>query len=356
MSAENDDFRDLITFLEPTTRLDVRRTALTYILEASAKLDGSAGTLYMREDKLLGKALLKLASSTMSDKNQCYAALTNFTSGSPEAADHVLQHKELVVDAWNACIKRLPYAEYASRLLANLSRHFPDRVYSLLNENADKFVPKIIEWLNASEESNVATFLGYVLVNLATLAPIRKDLIEKPELIPPIRSVLTLSEDERKREIAADILRNLCFDDGLHEQLLDENDQFLITLLTPLADAGDNLDDDEMEKLPLSLQYFEGSREKSLHIRQKIIESLYQLCSTRRGRTTLRKKGVYPLLRELDQATSEKADPNAPPPKMKPPTLLAQEEHTLHALIGILIREEEDLCISSDVHSLKDLR
>ncbi|CAJ0567978.1 unnamed protein product, partial [Mesorhabditis spiculigera] len=110
-------------------------------------------------------------------------------------------------------------------------------------------------------------------------------------------------------------------------------------------------------KLPLALQYYEGSRESVPEIRQKLVEALYQLCSTKHGRCSLRKKGAYALLRELDKATSEKRpDPNAPPPKMKPPTLLAQEEHTLHALIGILIRYEEDLGIDTEaVHSLKQL-
>ncbi|VDM12282.1 unnamed protein product [Wuchereria bancrofti] len=48
------------------------------------------------------------------------------------------------------------------------------------------------------------------------------------------------------------------------------------TLLKPLADADDNLNDDEIEKLPLQLQYYEGHRCQDLSIINKVIEALYQ--------------------------------------------------------------------------------
>lgn len=59
--------------------------------------------------------------------------------------------------------------------------------------------------------------------------------------------------------------------------LLDKNDEFLSTLLKPLADVSDKLDDDEIEKLPIQLQYYEGHRCQDSLITNKIIESLYQV-------------------------------------------------------------------------------
>ncbi|VDK89378.1 unnamed protein product [Onchocerca ochengi] len=58
--------------------------------------------------------------------------------------------------------------------------------------------------------------------------------------------------------------------------LLDKNDELLSTLFKPLADVNDNLDDDEIEKLPLQLQYYEGHRCQDPLITSKIIDSLYQ--------------------------------------------------------------------------------
>lgn len=43
-------------------------------------------------------------------------------------------------------------------------------------------------------------------------------------------------------------------------------------------DVNDELDEDEMGKLPLRLQYFEKSREPNELVRQKLIETLFQVC------------------------------------------------------------------------------
>jgi len=151
--------------------------------------------------------------------------------------------------------------------------------------------------------------------------------------------------------IAVDIIRNMSFDDHHHTSLLDHSDDFLTAILTPLADSNDEIDEDEMGKLPIRLQYYDGDRESDPLIRQKLIETLYQLCATRSSREILRSKGIYYILRELDKATTEPADPSLPPPKMK----LADQEHTLHALIGMLIRYEADLDIDPSLESIRTL-
>ncbi|CAJ0580255.1 unnamed protein product, partial [Mesorhabditis spiculigera] len=234
---------------------------------------------------------------------------------------------------------------------AHADAHAPSRhqnEQNVRNENLHKIA--------ADSPQPYLESLAWTLVNLTTLHGVRRSLADKAELLDSIYAIARQDANKRIKESGVDVLRNLCFDEALHDKLLDDKDHFLVALLTPLADEQDALDDEEIEKLPLALQYYEGSRESVPEIRQKLVEALYQLCSTKHGRCSLRKKGAYALLRELDKATSEKPDPNAPPPKMRPPTLLAQEEHTLHALIGILIRYEEDLGIDTEaVHSLKQL-
>lgn len=339
---------ELIGFLTPTTRLDVRRAALEYIVGVSGALDGSAGKLFIDKDFQLGKALCSLCENSAADRTPCLAALTNFASGSPDVAGHILSCNKLVIIAYTACCVQAPYGTYGARLLANLSRHLPDHVYEQLHACDKDFLPNILKLLSAATDEDC--FLGYVLVNISTVPKLRKHLHEGATL----KTVFTLmNKGQLWKEVAADILRNMCFEESIHEQLLDDSDEFLVSLLQPLADANDNLDDEEMQKLPVRLQYYEGERESSSLVRQKLIEALYQLCATRHGREALRKKGVYALLRELDRATTEPADPKAPPPKMRPPQLLAQEEHTLHALIGVLIRYEEEMGVEG--FSLKQL-
>uniref|UniRef100_A0A1I7TWK9 DUF384 domain-containing protein n=1 Tax=Caenorhabditis tropicalis TaxID=1561998 RepID=A0A1I7TWK9_9PELO len=114
-------------------------------------------------------------------------------------------------------------------------------------------------------------------------------------------------------------------------------------------DVHDNLDEEETAKLPVRLQYYEKSRDPSDVVRQKLIEALFQLCATKHGRQVLRSKGVYPAMRELDKAT-EAAE------EKKPHKLLSsQQEHTLHALIGILIRYESEMDVDPNLPSIRDL-
>ncbi|MCP9258872.1 hypothetical protein DINM_001866 [Dirofilaria immitis] len=174
-------------------------------------------------------------------------------------------------------------------------------LYDALMKDWKNIVADIIEKLNDSTSYGNIGYLGYILVNLTSIANIRCILCEKF-----IRQLLPLVDCNTRSErclIAIDILRNLCFESRFHSILLDENDEFLSTLLKPIADVNDNLNDNEIEKLPLQLQYYEGHRSEDPVIIDKIIESLYQLCRSEIGLKTLRIKGVYALLREFDRAS-----------------------------------------------------
>jgi hypothetical protein len=54
-------------------------------------------------------------------------------------------------------------------------------------------------------------------------------------------------------------------------------DALLCALLGPLADAEDQLDEEEIAKLPLGLQYWEAQRENDPLFRQKAVHTLYQV-------------------------------------------------------------------------------
>ncbi|KJH50771.1 hypothetical protein DICVIV_03118 [Dictyocaulus viviparus] len=149
----------------------------------------------------------------------------------------------------------------------------------------------------------------------------------------------------------------MCILDSLHSTLLDDTDLYLVSLLQPLADRSDNLSDVEIEKLPLRLQYYEGTRVKSLQLREKLIDALYQLCNTRHSREHLRKRGVYGILRELDRSM-ENDEQNSTPTciggdgdGVKLKLLTSQQHSTLHTLIGILICDEDDISNDSDFKS-----
>uniref|UniRef100_A0A1I7VHS3 DUF384 domain-containing protein n=1 Tax=Loa loa TaxID=7209 RepID=A0A1I7VHS3_LOALO len=137
-----------------------------------------------------------------------------------------------------------------------------------------------------------------------------------------------------------------------HPILLDKNDEFLSTLLKPLADVNDNLEDDEIEKLPLQLQYYEGHRCQDLSIIDKIIESLYQLGGSEIGRKTLRIKGIYALLREFDRASLALSKKNS---LVTPPMIPVAEDGITNAHSQSVMHDRQDLQVASIVHDNREM-
>ena len=64
-----------------------------------------------------------------------------------------------------------------------------------------------------------------------------------------------------------------------HEWLLSDDVDILPWLLLPLADGSDKIDDEDMEKLPLDLQYLDPSkcREADPDIRKLLLDTLHQV-------------------------------------------------------------------------------
>ncbi|KAK0421259.1 hypothetical protein QR680_015142 [Steinernema hermaphroditum] len=339
---------ELVQFLTVRTRPDVLQAAVGYLMQASAKDEGVQ--LFMTEDFKIGRALCQLFVDLGGNRSAVFSILTNVVAGSAEAANFVVNQSELVRRCAEVCDK-VDGKEtlLAAKLLANLSNHFPGKVYEKLSEIWPLFVENAIDLLLKSDSHEAIDYLGYVLVNFSHIHKVRREICSK--YLAKFLPLISQRDRPRRRLIAVDIIRNLSFDDENHKTILDDSDNFLTAVLAPLADSNDEIDEEEMSKLPIRLQYYDGDRESDPIIRQKLIETLYQLCATKTSREVLRSKGVYYILRELDKATAEPADPNAPPPKMK----LTDQEHTLHALIGMLIRYEADLDIDPSLESIRDL-
>ncbi|GMT20912.1 hypothetical protein PFISCL1PPCAC_12209, partial [Pristionchus fissidentatus] len=361
---------DLAELLEPTTRLDVRRQALQIVLGLSFPLDGSAERVFCRKEFLLGKAICRLLTATASDRLGCLTGICNFASMSKEVVNYVLHNQpEVIKIAYNEAFAGTECSEYAARLIANCTRIFPGETHLRLLAVDPKCVEKLIDRMTITSGHGPSNTLGYSLVNLATVSRVRKELTKRREeeggksMLHKLYPALLQSEDGEKRRIAADVCRNCTFDDALHADLLDDSDDFLVALLSVIADANDTLDQEETDKLPARLQYFEGHRSNDDVLRKKVVDSLYQCCATRHGRERLRDRGVYVLAREFDRAmaaeregggcgpsapkalkdfTSERSDPEA-------------VEANLHNLIGVLIRYESEMCVDPELASIREL-
>lgn len=126
------------------------------------------------------------------------------------------------------------------------------------------------------------------------------------------------------------LLKNICFDSSRHELLLEQID-VLPMILLPLTGPEEYSDEDN-DKLPMELQYLgsDKKRESDPDIRKMLLESLAQLCATRKAREFLRSKGTYEVLRELHKfECTDDGDPSV---------LLACEN-----VVDILIRTEDEI-------------
>jgi len=115
-----------------------------------------------------------------------------------------------------------------------------------------------------------------------------------------------------------------------HQWLLDESQvDILPRLLLPLAGpTPDTFDPDEIDQLPLDLQYLDDDKEveSDPDLKKMLLESLYQLCATRPCREYIRSKNAYLILRELHKAETD--------PAMK---------DTIEDVVQLLIKKEEEI-------------
>uniref|UniRef100_A0A0N4ZNE0 Protein HGH1 homolog n=1 Tax=Parastrongyloides trichosuri TaxID=131310 RepID=A0A0N4ZNE0_PARTI len=332
---------ELAQFITPSIRADVRHTAIAYLVNEAYVNESKE--IFIDEDFKITKALVDVFENLRGERVDILTIFTNLTAVSGVISNYLIVHSKLPKILIECVMTSNPWATASSKLLANLSRQFPDKIYEIFKNEWPNFIDEIMNMLLKTKLEECSDYLGCVLLNFSQLKNFRKEITH--ETLSLFYPLLRQNDKQGRRRLAMDILRNFTFDDDLHGQLLEESDDFLTAILTLIADENYDLDDEEQSKLPIDLQYYEGKRVTDEILIEKIVETLYQLCATKIGRNILRSKGVYPLLREFDKATSDS----------KATLMLADQENTLHALIGVLIRYEEEMEIPDDLHSIRNL-
>ncbi|VDM11787.1 unnamed protein product [Wuchereria bancrofti] len=202
---------ELIRFLSPNVNRNLRQQALDYVIGLSAS--DHFDVIFQANDFLLGRSLCRLICEGSIDDTDVLPAIINATATEVVCAKYVTDNTELVqrcIEYSRDCNDR--YSLNAAKLLTNLSLHFPDSLYDALVKDWEDFIPDAIRRLNDSMSREAANYLGYVLVNLTSIANVRCLLCEKY-----VRQILPLVDwNTRPRTclIAIDILRNMCFENS----------------------------------------------------------------------------------------------------------------------------------------------
>ncbi|NWV41496.1 HGH1 protein, partial [Grantiella picta] len=118
--------------------------------------------------------------------------------------------------------------------------------------------------------------LGALLCNLSQAPEGRRALLDRSRpAVPRLLALLRRADSAELRRGVVGALRNCCFEHEHHEWLLGEEVDVLPFLLLPLA-GPEELPEEEMEQLPLDLQYLppEHRREEQPEIRKMLLETL----------------------------------------------------------------------------------
>ncbi|EDW84153.1 uncharacterized protein Dwil_GK13985 [Drosophila willistoni] len=301
-----DSVKELIQFMQPKQRLDLKAVALTHVLGLTGSSDGKAAILSL-DDMLM--AIFGLTF----DENQTVAkdavlTLINLTAEEEGALKIFALAKQIqptfaIVDiaSKQICDEQAGLADAWSMVLSNLTR-------------CESLVPEILNQLEATLPQLAKAFakLDYNKKNckLHYLAPIFCNLTQvsrgrelcchaRYQLLEKLLPFASFEENVVRRGGTIGILKNVCFDSVYHDIILNEGDNILVAILQPLC-GPEEFNDEDNDKLPIELQYLPETktRETDPDLRKMLLECLLQLCATRRTREILRAKGVYEILRE----------------------------------------------------------
>ncbi|XP_063707348.1 protein HGH1 homolog [Culicoides brevitarsis] len=336
-----DPINELLPFLDLGSRLDLKAVAVSHVLSLTASPEGK--NLLFTNEKLV-ECLVNLTG----DKSEAIAkdacrALINISSDA-EGAEFLLNKfpsKHDLKGIVQHCIQQIldnecPTAGLFCAILSNLSRpeHLVERVIDVI-EGTEDTIHRLVTcftMLTYNKKGSNLGYLGPIFSNLSQHHRGRQLICNRQvALLQRILPFTHHEDDVIRRGGAVGLVKNVCFDSTLHEWLLSPKVDVLPYLLLPLA-GPEEFDDEDNDKLPVECQYLgpDKKREADPDVRKMLLESLAQLCATRKGREILRERGTYLILRELHKwENSDEGNPQ---------TLVACEN-----VVDILIRTEEEI-------------
>ncbi|XP_021198946.3 protein HGH1 homolog [Helicoverpa armigera] len=300
-----DPLDELLQFLKPESRIDLKHIAVDHLVGLSGTEDG-INTLLSHE-KIMQSILALTDDKVEEVAKNALLILVNITATSKGVIE-LLKYKsegdKHIVKLFIGYVLNPDKkdADAAAMILSNITR-----VETELDSLLDVFLPHLNDILNVYVNTNFnkrgsnLNFIGPMISNLSCCHRIRKWLTEENPHIPLIKLLPFCSYElsNIRRGGAMGTLRNLSFDPEFHDFLLSNDLEVLTYLLNPIM-GGEEYIDEEMDVLPISLQYLpkEKQRDADIDIRKMILETLNKLCMRRKGREILRDNGVYYVLRE----------------------------------------------------------
>ncbi|CAH2286324.1 HGH1 homolog [Pelobates cultripes] len=267
--------QELLTFLTPETRADLKSQALEYILGLSGTREGRQ-TLCTAGSALLPVLLDLTLDASPAVIQDAYHVMVNLTSDSV-IHQALLQNIPTLLPTLlerlrdPACV----YADFACTALCNLSRE-EDTCRSVLGALHVEGMDHLLHMVSNPKYNPTARleYLSPLICNLTQLPEGRTFILDRTRcivqrLLPYTHSV---SSTVRRGGVVG-TLRNCCFN----------------------------------HTLPPDLQYLpeDKQRESDPDIRKMLIESIQLLCATPEGRRIVKQRGSYLIMRSLHSWETE---------------------------------------------------
>ena len=326
---------EMLPFLDVSSRLDLKSVALQHVLGLTGSKDGVK--LLSQMPKLLSKLVPLMSDETKSIAKDASLALINL-SADKDAAKTILEI-DAVPKLWERIeTKESIVADPACMVLSNLTieKNGCDRTAQALDEAGISLEKIAFVFCQEKYNSKGAglNYLGPFLSNLSQLSGIRKQILDRTGCV--VQRLLPYTEYKSSKVRRGGViatLKNCCFETDDHEWLLSPEVDILPRLLLPLAGpTPDDLDPEEIEMLPMDLQYLDESKEveEDPDLRKMLLEAITQLCATKKCREIVRKNSAYFILRQLHKSEKDKH------------VRLACEN-----LVDLLIKKEEEINVEN---------
>jgi hypothetical protein len=315
-------------------RVEIRQAAAQLFAGLSVDETGSISKLLLKDPKNLISPLVSKLADSPQVAALAWDALTNFAAVDSEIAIFIAEyHINAVMNS--LCSPTNILSDAAARLLCNLTKHSHPSI------SPERLLPVLVRLLQAGSSANPNCTFEYcasAIADLTTLPEGRKFFLDGLSsgtdlltcvLIPDLQGFHSKDDASQeppskrpaqtkngsciRRGGAAAAIKNCLLDVNHHDEILNREEMaeangafFLIgALASRLLSPESKLDEEELQKLPMELRILDRNPESDRAIRAIIIESLIALGTTRRGRDCMRKKSIYPILREWHKIESE---------------------------------------------------
>ncbi|XP_059144514.1 protein HGH1 homolog [Physella acuta] len=299
--------KELLPYLNPKARADVKSIAIRYFLEMTGSKEGRN---FIGEGNVFLPAIISLTTDSQQDAaKDAFLTLINLTAEDKISWKlmNTNSTSSFILDTLHNILKPdFIYADEASSIISNVTRMpacAKRLAEQILAENSQVTMEKIVHVLcqvNFNKNANLH-YLGLILSNLTQVSEIRKIIMDKNRcIIQKLLPFIDFAGSKTRRGGIIGTLKNCCFEYDHHQWLLSDDVDILSRLLLPLS-GGEEFDEDDMDKLPVDLQYLppDKKREEDPDLRTMLLEAIFQLCATKQARLYIKEKNAYVILREL---------------------------------------------------------